>query len=126
MAKAKPNPILKELKDATKGLLFPSETDAPIEVFAWPGGASPPDEAALRANAKVGKDAPVEQITLADLAKTIPEESRAALFPLFMLLAQHLSGTIVFKVGEVNIDVYVVGRTTDGQFAGIKTKVVET
>jgi hypothetical protein len=126
MAKTQPNPILRELKDATKGLLFPSETDAPIEVFAWPGGAGPPDEAALRANAKVDKSAPVERITLADLAKTIPEESRGDFLPLFGLLAHHLSGTTVFKVGEVNIDVYVVGRTTDGQFAGIKTRVVET
>ena len=44
----------------------------------------------------------------------------------FALLGHHLSGTTVFKVGEVTIDVYVVGRTADGQYAGVKTEVVET
>ena len=123
---AKANPILKELKDAAKGLLFPSESDAPIEAFVWPGAAGPPDEAAVRANAKVAKGTPVEQVTLADLARTIPEESRGDFLPLFGVLAHHLSGTTVFKVGEVTIDVYVVGRTADGQYAGVKTEVVET
>ena len=123
---AKANPILKELKDAAKGLLFPSESDAPVEAFVWPGGSGPPDEAAVRANAKVAKDTPVKQVTLADLARTIPEESRGDFLPLFGLLGHHLSGTTVFKVGEVTIDVYVVGRTPDGQYAGVKTEVVET
>ena len=123
---AKTNPVLNELQAAVMGLLFPSETDAPIEAFAWPGGADPPTEAALRANAKVDKSAPIQQITLADLAKTIPEESRGDFLPLFGLLGHHLSGTTVFKVGEVTLDVYVVGRTADGQYAGVKTKVVET
>ena len=123
---AKADPILKELKDAAKGLLFPSESDAPIEAFVWPGAAGPPDEAAVRANAKVAKGTPVAQVTLADLARTIPEESRGDFLPLFALLGHHLSGTTVFKVGEVTIDVYVVGRTADGQYAGVKTEVVET
>ena len=123
---AKANPILKELQEAVKGLLFPSETDAPLEAFVWPGGTGPPDEAAIRASAKVDKDAPIEQITLADLAKTILEESRGDFLPLFALLGHHLSGTTVFKVGEIEITVFIVGRTADGQFAGVKTEVVET
>jgi hypothetical protein len=123
---AKTDPILKELKAAVKGLLFPSETDAPLQAFVWPGGGDPPTEAAVRANAQVDKATPVEQVTLADLARTIPEESRGAFLPLFGLLGHHLSGTTVFKVGEVELDVYVVGRTADGRYAGVKTKVVET
>ena len=39
---------------------------------------------------------------------------------------QRLSGLRVFRIGEVNIDVYVVGRTADGQWAGLKTHSVET
>lgn len=123
---AKADPILNELQAATKGLLFPSETDAPIEAFAWPGGGAQPDEAAVRANAKVDSKAAVTRLTLADLARTIPEESRGDFLPLFGLLAHHLSGTAVFKVGEIEMDVYVVGRTADGRYAGIKTSVVET
>jgi hypothetical protein len=123
---AKANPIVKELNAAVKGLLFPSETDAEVKAFAWPGGDGPPTEAVVRANAKVKKDTPVQQLPLIELARTIPEESRGDFLPLFGLIAHHLSGTTVFKVGEVNMDVYIVGLTTDGQYAGVKTEVVET
>ena len=122
---AKVNPALKELTAASKGLLFPSESDAPIEPFVWPGGSGPPDEAVLRANAEIEDDAPVGQITLARLARRIPSESREDFKPLFDALGR-LSGTTVFMVGEVNVTVYVVGRTADGRYAGIKTEVVET
>jgi len=123
---AKRNSVLKALQTAAKGLLFPSETDAPIEAFAWPGGAKPPDEAAVRANAKVDAKTPIEQLSLDDLKRTIPSELGEDFKPLFAAIAKHLSGVSVFKVGEVEIDVYIVGRTADGQYAGVKTQVVET
>jgi len=124
---AKSNPVLKELQAAVKGLLFPSETDAPLEAFAWPAtGDGPPDEAAVRAAAKVDKKTAIERVTLPELARAIPSESRSDFAPLFAVLAHHLSGTAVFKAGAITIDVYIVGRTADGQFAGVKTKVVET
>ena len=37
MAKAK-NPTLEALKKASKGLLWPSESDAPLEPFVWEDG----------------------------------------------------------------------------------------
>ena len=123
---AKADPVLKDLKAAAKGLLFPSETDAPVEAFAWAGADGPPSEDAVRANAEVEADTAVEQMTLAELARTIPEEGRGSFLPLFAALAHHLNGVTVFKVGEVEVDVYVVGRTADGRYAGVKTKVVET
>ena len=122
---AKANAVVKELGAAVKGLLFPSETDAPLEAFVWPGGDGPPDETAVRALAKVAAGTPVAQVTLADLTRTIPEESRDDLAPLLAALRK-LKGVTVFKVGEVTIDVYIVGRTADGQYAGVKTQVVET
>jgi len=120
---AKAPSILKQLQAATKGLLFPSESEAPVEAFAWPAAASP--EAALRANVPIEEGAAVEQVTLAQLKRTIPSESRDSFKPLFDLLAK-LKDATVFKVGEVNVAVYVVGRTADGQYAGVKTEVVET
>lgn len=123
---AKANAVVKELNAAVKGLLYQSETDAPLEAFAWPGAAGPPDEAAVRANTGAADEAPVEKQTLAAFTRTIAEESRGDYAPLFALLRNKLKGVAVFKVGEVNIDVYIVGRTTDGQYAGVKTKAVET
>jgi hypothetical protein len=116
-------PTLAQLQAAAKDLLFPSESDAPVEAFAWP--AADTAEAALRANAAVTDGAPVETVTVAQLKKTIPSESRAEFKPLFDLLAA-LKGTTVFKVGEVNVAVYVVGKAADGSFLGVKTEVVET
>lgn len=123
---AKANAVLKELATAVTGLLFPSETDAPLEPFAWPGAAGPPDEGAVRANACVATDAPVERVTLAELTRTIPDDNRGDYGPLFAVLRNRLKNVAVFKVGELTIDVYIVGRTTDGQYAGVKTQVVET
>jgi hypothetical protein len=123
---AKADPVLDALQKTTKGLLFPSETDAPIEPFVWPTGPRYPTEESVRACAKVADETPIEQVALATLTRTIPEESREEFAPLLAALDEHLSGVKVFKVGEINMDVYIVGRTDDGRFAGVKTKVVET
>ncbi|MFB2767899.1 nuclease A inhibitor family protein [Pelatocladus sp. BLCC-F211] len=32
----------------------------------------------------------------------------------------------LYRVGEIEIDVYIVGETTEGNLAGLSTKVVET
>ena len=87
-------------------------------------GPSPAEEA-LRANVTLEEGAGIATVTLAQLAKTIPSESRDEFKPLFDLLGK-LKGVTVFKVGEVNVAVYVVGKAADGTFAGIKTEVVET
>jgi len=43
------------------------------------------------------------------------------------MLKEELSGAKVYKVGdEAEKQVFVVGKTSDGQWAGIKTTVVET
>ena len=45
---------------------------------------------------------------------------------LLAVLKQSLSGLTVFRIGEVQIDIYVVGRTPTGEWAGIHTTAVET
>jgi hypothetical protein len=42
------------------------------------------------------------------------------------LIESSLQKIKVFRVGEIEIDVYVVGVDADGNFAGLKTTVVET
>ena len=42
------------------------------------------------------------------------------------VIEENLSDVRVFKVGEVNIDVYIVGRTKQGDWVGLHTKAVET
>ncbi|MFM8273113.1 MAG: nuclease A inhibitor family protein [Gemmata sp.] len=122
----KANAIGKDLTTAVQGLLYTSETDAPFEPFAWTGAAGTAVEDAVRANSGARGDAPIEQQTLAQFARTIPDESRGDYAPLFALLKNNIKNVTVVRVGEINIDIYLVGRTADGQFSGVKTKAVET
>jgi hypothetical protein len=45
---------------------------------------------------------------------------------LVSILKQNLSQLQVFRVGSVEIDVYIVGVTGGGGLAGLSTKLVET
>ncbi len=122
----KKDSVLDALKKASKGLLFPSETDAPLEPFAWPDGAALTPERVLQLSGTRAGTA-VEQTTLADLFVTVPKEDRAKFDALRKTLESQLSGITVYRVGdEPEKDVYIVGRTKDGQLAGLKTTVVET
>jgi hypothetical protein len=42
------------------------------------------------------------------------------------VLKDNLADLQVFKIGGAESDVYVLGKTGQGDLAGIKTKVVET
>jgi hypothetical protein len=42
------------------------------------------------------------------------------------LLEANLSDLKVFRVGEVNMPVYVAGRSASGSWLGVPTRVVET
>ena len=124
----KPDPLA-ALKNVSKGLLYPSETDAPFEPFSWgkaEGDLTPPKVAQL---AKASTDSPVEEQSLADFFADLTADGaeHAAQFrQLQQAVSKQLSGVRVFRVGEINIDVYIVGRSPDGQWAGLKTQSVET
>lgn len=54
------------------------------------------------------------------------KESAQKFSGLQKLLESNLKNIKVFRVGEIEIDVYVVGIDEDGNLAGLKTTVVET
>ncbi len=116
--------IPKSLRDATKELKFPSETDAPVEPFAWPGG--PVTAAGVLAAAGITGKPKVEELTVSEFFRSLPTAVRGQFFDLLVAFVEHLSGVKVFKVGGPKFTVYVVGTTADGHRAGVKTEVVET
>jgi hypothetical protein len=120
------DPVLDALKQASKGLSYTSETDASLEPFAWKGGDKLTDAQLLKlAGAEEGTA--VEQTTLADFFRTVPPEDKAKFDKLAKELQAQVSDIKVYKVGdEAEKAVYVVGRTKDGRWAGLKTTVVET
>jgi len=57
----------------------------------------------------------------------VPPEDKEKFSKLAKVLQEQLSGVKVYKVGdEAEKAAYIVGKTTDGKWAGLKTTVVET
>ena len=124
---AKKNPAVDALAKASKGLLFPSETDAPLEPFLWEDAGDKLTKDKVRQLAGAPKGAAVEETALDDLLSTVPEEARPQFDNLAAAIKQQVSGVKVYKVGDdPERQVYVVGKTQDGKWAGLKTTVVET
>jgi histidine triad (HIT) family protein len=119
-------PALDALKKASKGLVFPSETDAPLEPFAWKAAGELTSENLLKL-AGADPSTPVETATLDSFFRVVPKEDRASFDKLAKVLQEQLSGVKVYKLGaDPEKQVYVVGKTADGQWAGLMTTVVET
>src|SRR4051812_8309077 len=108
---------LAALRKASDGLVYRSESDAPFTPFSWgkADGDLTPDKVARLAHAPAG--APVEEQTLADFFKHLTEEGADdadKYRKLQQTVGRQLTGVHVFRVGRVEIDVYIVGRTADG------------
>ncbi len=117
--------VLEALKKATRGLKYTSETEADLGAFVWEGGDLSKDFLAEKAGAEKGTA--VEETTLDDFLHAVPSEDRTKFKKLEKVLQEQLSGVKVYKVGEeAEKEVYVVGKTKDGRWAGVKTQVVET
>ncbi len=101
-------------------------TEAPLEPFAWQGGDKLTQEQLLElAGAEKGTE--VEEMSLEDFFRAVPSEDKAKFQKLAKVLKEQLAGVKVYKVGEeAEKDVYIVGQTADGRWAGLKTQVVET
>lgn len=127
--------LLRELEEAVRGLLFMSESDHPLEVVRWEGDG-PPTPERLRREAGKGKDSPVETQEVGEFFRaavaeksydTAEDRARAERFRrLASLLTEGLSGTLAYRVGEINIAVFVIGKGESGELIGVKTRVVET
>src|SRR5215216_889446 len=98
--------LFDELREATRGLTFMSESDYPFDVFRWEVAESTPEF--LRGVAGQGADAPVETRTAAEFFRVAASEAEwkgaeelatARRFQsLLRLLEQNLSDLMVFRV----------------------------
>jgi Nuclease A inhibitor-like protein len=127
--------VLTALRAATKGLLFLSESDAPLKAFLWKDVVIDSVEALLK---HLGKDAatPAEEVALTEFfaPMTTPQSgdddaARADQARFAALVAQlaALQETRVFRLGAgPEIEVFVVGKTPSGDTAGVSTQLTET
>ncbi len=123
-----PENTLARLAGASQGLLFPSESDFPFEPLRL--GAAEPSPASLLAALGRAADTPVETITPAELfeplIETLEGEEADRYRGLVELLSSELSDVRVYRVGRTDIDIFVVGRDSSGEWLGLSTKAVET
>lgn len=127
--------FLKNLKSAIEGLWYMSETDAEIEVFAGKK-ADKVSKDVLINQINASSDVLVEEKTAEDFFKSLTEiqdwfgeeETAAAekFSKLKSLLEENLKDLKVFKVGQIELEIYAVGLDSRGFLTGIKTKAVET
>src|SRR4051812_16818940 len=113
------------LKEASGGLLFPSETDAPFEPFEWPSaGEGKPDKARVAGLAGLPAGTPVKVKSLAAFfadatrEEAWHDEEEKQQVERFEQLVQAIKAALahvkVFETGKVEIDVYIVGRADTG------------
>lgn len=131
----KDSELINHLKQASEGLLWLSESDYPFETVYWE-------------NLNCLDSSKLLQITDHDLSTKVEVKQLEQFFQqateakdwyntqeiaecqryraLVNLLQTHLKEIQVYRVGEVEIDVYILGKTEFGSIAGLSTKVVET
>jgi hypothetical protein len=105
-----------------KGLTYPSESDAPFDVFLDNRATSPEDVIANRAEGAKPQTVPLDQF-FGELDDTDDAERFRNLR---RVIDTTLSDTKVMRVGSRKVDVYAVGRTKGGAWAGVHTTSVET
>ncbi len=129
------NSLAEDLKQATKNLYYISETDAEISPFIGHSAASVTKDEVLR-QTKKSPDENVEERDFEQIFERLTkiqdwfgdeETATAKKFAVLRdLLTENLRDLKVFKVGEIELDVYFVGLDEQGKLVGVKTKAVET
>ena len=100
---------LDPIRRAAAGLVYPSESDAAVEPFAWPASAGATAKAAVAAKQKPGT--PIEEVSADDFFAELDGTSDAAGFrTLRQALDAAVAGLTVLRAGEVRVSIYVVGR----------------
>ncbi|MBD2506503.1 nuclease A inhibitor family protein [Nostoc muscorum FACHB-395] len=126
--------IVEKLKEASTGLLMMSESDYPFEVVQWEGAAPATQEKILQLTGS--QNLPVEVVELdyffrncafeQEWHNELQKKDVKRFQTLMQTLKDNLSDISVYRVGQINIDAYIIGQTKDGDLAGVVTKLVET
>lgn len=127
--------IMQVLQAAIAGVTWQSESEAAFEVISWQeSGTLTPQQ--LLTLTHHPQDAPVRVETLDSFfAGAVQEwdwhgaEERAIVAKyrhLLKTLQETLTDVTVYRVGEIEVDIYIVGQTELGNLAGVATQSIET
>ena len=129
----KPETLAERIGKVSEGLFYISETDAEILPFVGEMTEAVNAETILK---QTKSDPPVEERDFKDFFKRLTElqewfgaeeiENANKFAKLRDMLQKNLRDIKVFKVGRIEIDIYVVGLDAQNILTGIQTKAVET
>ena len=120
---------------ACEGLIYISEADAPVTTFSGTATDVVTRETILQQTSS-RSDAPVEEVTFDGFFAKLTterdwygdvEKARAKRYAeLQVLLEGSLRERKVFRIGNIQVDIFAVGIDKDGCLMGVTTKAVET
>jgi histidine triad (HIT) family protein len=126
---------LAQVQKLAEGLVFRSESDAPLEAVSYTAPTGELSDAQLLQALGEPADAKVEKVELtqflrnhtADSGKAGSESSANRFKALQFYLKQELDGTQVYRIGTgPQVHAYALGRDVAGRLAGFKTVLTET
>lgn len=137
---ADPEPLVQKIAEAVADLVWVSETDAPFDVVRWPDSFGESTQELIHQDrvlqqVQLPPETPVEMIDLETfLAPTAPQpwhsEAEQAIAVRFQTLGNLLHDTLeeiqVFRCGEIELEIYIVGHTLEGHWIALHTSAVET
>ena len=127
--------LTEQIKIAVKGLYYISETDAEILPFVGKQAKAVSKQEIL-SQIKKPADTTIEEkdfarffVRLTEIQDWFGDEEKEIaqrFVQLKELLEKNLRDLKVFKIGKIQLDVYVVGLDAEDNLLGIETKAVET
>lgn len=124
--------IQSNLENAANGLMMMSESDYPFEYFSTEDTVVN-ENLALKLAGQL-QSMPVQTITLEHLLRNMTDPIQGSVTPqtavrfqyLAAMLQHELQNLTVYRIGEVQVDVLIMGITMQGNVAGMRTKLIET
>ncbi len=132
----KPQPPESQINLLLTDLLYPSESDEPLTwVTCYLGQPEPLIVSQLTDWLMLPPNVLVEERPEADFWRVAvvedwfgeDEKKRAEQFQrVKQFIESQFTDRQFFRVGQIEIDIYLLGKTPEGKRAGLKTKVIET
>ena len=126
---------LDNIKAAATGLQYISESDHPLELVVMKENKEGLEKE-IRALSGKGGEQNIETQTLdyffRNHVKAYPEDSKLQteniqrFKNLVKTLNENLSDIKVYRIGEIQVDAFIIGKLKDGRYAGLRTKLIET
>lgn len=98
-----------------------SESDYPFEIIRWDGELAAITPEYLSGLSGLPADSPIEETEVDSFLRM-----GGQFWSLAILLKENLSDLKVYKVGTINIPVYIVGRSAQGNWLGLSTRLIQT